>query len=105
VQSTGWLKDSRLIEESDAFASSGCSDEGINGRQTDAVKRVSICISSARSGVNPSDLLVGLLSTTAFVETQVLHVVKVHDAKAVVSGSLDKSEGLKIDWMIVLEDS
>ena len=65
--------------DAEVFASSGCFNEGTNGGQADTVKRVSICVSSVVSNVNPLDLLVWLLSTTAFVEAQVLHVMKVHD--------------------------
>jgi hypothetical protein len=67
--------------DAEVFASSGCFDEGTNGRQADTVKRIRMCISSAVSDINVLDLLVGLLRTTAVVKSQILHDVKIHDAE------------------------
>lgn len=47
----------------------------------------------ARSRINLVNLLG--LSTTAVLEAQVFHVVKVHDAIVVVGESLDKSKRLE----------
>jgi hypothetical protein len=41
------------------FASSGCFDEGANGRQADTVKRIRICFSCALSGTVCSTYLLG----------------------------------------------
>jgi hypothetical protein len=61
VQSMGCLRAMVVARSGDAevFTSSGCFDEGADGRQADTVKRIRMCISCALSGLVCSTYLLG----------------------------------------------